>query len=222
MDKVLIVEDDPMVANINKKYLARIMPCEIFGPVTTQSEIIDILNKESIDLILMDEYLPQKNGLEILKFLRMEGFLTQVIMITAANQTEEVQKAYAYGVIDYLVKPFEIERFKQAIEKYDKRQLLLREKHTIKQEDIDQAKIEEKINEDLPKGLNKMTLLRIIEVIHQKPIKEWTLRSLATEVNISNVTVKKYMDYLEATHQVDAHLTTGQIGRPEYRYKALE
>lgn len=221
MSKVLIVEDDPMVARINQKYLEHMMTCEVYGPVTTEEEVLEILQKEAIDLILMDEYLPRKNGLEILMSLRNYGFLTHVIMITAANRKEEVQKAYAYGAIDYLVKPFKIERFREAIDKYYKMQMLLEDKQVVVQEDIDEARVGGRSHiAELPKGINEKTLERILEVIEDDPFREWTLRGLAKEVDSSNVTVKKYMDYLERTGQVKAYLTSGQVGRPEYKYQA--
>ena len=221
MSKVLIVEDDPMVARINQKYLEHMMTCEVYGPVTTEEEVLEILQKEAIDLILMDEYLPRKNGLEILMSLRNYGFLTHVIMITAANRKEEVQKAYAYGAIDYLVKPFKIERFREAIDKYYKMQMLLEDKQVVVQEDIDEARVGGRSHiVELPKGINEKTLERILEVIEDDPFREWTLRGLAKEVDSSNVTVKKYMDYLERTGQVKAYLTSGQVGRPEYKYQA--
>lgn len=220
MSKALIIEDDPMVALINKKYLERMTDYEVMGPVTTEEEVIEILKKEEIELILLDEYLPQKNGLEILKSIRNQGFFNHVIMVTAAHQKEEVQKAYAYGVIDYLVKPFEIERFQKAIEKHYQAKDWLGEKEIVNQKDIDKNSLVKTQNEELPKGLNKITLKKILEVIEADIHREWTLRGLAEAVMSSNVTVKKYMDYLEMTKQVYASQTCGQVGRPEYRYKS--
>lgn len=220
MSKALIIEDDPMVALINKKYLERMTDYEVIGPVITEEQIFDILKKEEIELILLDEYLPQKNGLEILKSIRNQGFFNHVIMVTAAHQKEEVQKAYAYGVIDYLVKPFEIERFQKAIEKHYQAKAWLSEKETVSQQDIDKSSLIKIQNEELPKGLNKITLKKILEVIEADVHKEWTLRGLAEAVMSSNVTVKKYMDYLELTKQVHASQVCGQVGRPEYLYRA--
>lgn len=220
MSKALVVEDDPMVALINKKYLERMTEYEIIGPVTTEEEVIEHLKNEEIELILMDEYLPQKNGLDIVKSLRNQGFFNHVIMITAANQKEEVQKAYAYGVIDYLVKPFEMERFQRAIEKHYEAKAWLGEKQIINQADIDQQAVKDISYNELPKGLNKITMKKIIEVIEADNSREWTLRGLADEIESSNVTVKKYMDYLEQTNRVKASHTCGQVGRPEYRYQS--
>lgn len=216
--KILIVEDDPMVALINKRFLENMGFKDILGPVQTEEEIIKVLDKENIDLILLDVYLPKKNGIDILKSLRYKKYLTDVIMITAANSVEEVKRAFAYGVTDYLVKPFEFERFEEAINKYKQKNNLLNKREALSQQDIDviSKSLEEKI--ELPKGLNQKTLDRIMEFLKENQGKVWTLREIAYELKISNVTIKKYMDYLEGVKKVNVTLTSGNVGRPEYKY----
>lgn len=218
MNKILIVEDDPMVALINRRYLENIGFKNILGPVQTEEEIIKILDKEEVDLILLDVYLPKKNGIDILKSLRYKKYLTDVIMITAANSVEEVKRAFAYGVTDYLVKPFEFERFEEAINKYKQKNSMLHKYNSLSQNDID---IISKVSEEkveLPKGLNEKTLCRVLEFLKENEGKIWTLREIAYELKISNVTIKKYMDYLELIKKVNVTLTCGNIGRPEYKY----
>ena len=216
--KILIVEDDPMVALINKRFLENMGFKNILGPVQTEEEIIKVLDKENIDLILLDVYLPKKNGIDILKSLRYKKYLTDVIMITAANSVEEVKRAFAYGVTDYLVKPFEFERFEEAINKYKQKNNLLNKREALSQQDIDviSKSLEEKI--ELPKGVNQKTLDRIMEFLKENQGKVWTLREIAYELKISNVTIKKYMDYLEDVKKVNVTLTSGNVGRPEYKY----
>ncbi|HAT4314890.1 TPA: response regulator [Clostridium perfringens] len=216
--KILIVEDDPMVALINKRFLENMGFKNILGPVQTEEEIIKVLDKENIDLILLDVYLPKKNGIDILKSLRYKKYLTDVIMITAANSVEEVKRAFAYGVTDYLVKPFEFERFEEAVNKYKQKNNLLNKREALSQQDIDviSKSLEEKI--ELPKGLNQKTLDRIMEFLKENQGKVWTLREIAYELKISNVTIKKYMDYLEDVNKVNVTLTSGNVGRPEYKY----
>lgn len=216
--KILIVEDDPMVALINKRFLENMGFKNILGPVQTEEEIIKVLDKENIDLILLDVYLPKKNGIDILKSLRYKKYLTDVIMITAANSVEEVKRAFAYGVTDYLVKPFEFERFEEAVNKYKQKNNLLNKREALSQQDIDviSKSLEEKI--ELPKGLNQKTLDRIMEFLKENQGKVWTLREIAYELKISNVTIKKYMDYLEDVKKVNVTLTSGNVGRPEYKY----
>ena len=75
---VLIVEDDPMVALINKRYLEKITGVKTFGPVMYEKEIISSLKKNNIDLILMDVFLPEKSGIDILKSLREKNIFIQM------------------------------------------------------------------------------------------------------------------------------------------------
>ncbi|SHK36822.1 two-component system, CitB family, response regulator [Clostridium cavendishii DSM 21758] len=219
MIKILIVEDDPMVAMIHRRYLENLGYTDILGPVTTEEEVLSILEKEAVNLILLDVYLPKESGIEILKTIREKQYLQYVIMITAANTVEELKKAFSYGVVDYLVKPFEADRFEEAINKYKTRHSIFNKKDVISQEDIDNTFIKDSdMTITLPKGLNERTLKKVVEFLRERPQRVWTLREIAYELKISNVTIKKYMDYLEETNKVNVTLTSGNIGRPEHKY----
>ncbi|MDU1054288.1 response regulator [Clostridium baratii] len=221
MKKVIIVEDDPMVALINKRYVEMIQGFKVIKTVSTKEDLIRILNEEDIALILMDVYLPNDNGINILKSIRELGFVTEVIMMTAADSSDDIRKAFAYGAIDYLIKPFEFERFKEAIDKYIKKiQLLGAEK--IAQIDLDKLYVKEEIvqsnTEHLPKGINKKTLNKIYEVIENDKREYWTIRQISEKTGVSNVTIKKYVDYLESIDKAIVTIDYGNIGRPEYKY----
>lgn len=217
---ILIVEDDPMVALINKRYLEQITGIQVFGPVMYEKDIIENIEKNNIDLILLDVFLPEKSGIDILKSIRGKNIFTDVIMVTAANSAEELKRALAYGVVDYLVKPFEFERFKEAINKYKIKNKLLLNDEALTQEDIDNLTSNSFFGneERLPKGLNEKTLNKIIKFLDENSNEIWTLREIANEIKISNVTIKKYMNYLEGIGKVDSEVTSGNVGRPEYRY----
>ena len=191
MVKVLIVEDDPMVAVINKRFVQQIENAEVFGPVMYEEEVLEVLKNEDIDLIILDVFLPKKNGIDILKSIRNKKYLTDVIMVTAANNVEEIKKAFAKN-------------------------------KGLVQSDIDKMFSEnssKKIQEEiLPKGLNKRTLDKIVDFLMDNSEKVWTLREIAYEIKISNVTIKKYMDYLESMDRISVEMTSGNIGRPELKY----
>lgn len=222
MITVLIVEDDPMVGFINKQYLNNIGDINVLGPVYEEDEIISLLEREKIDLILLDVFLPKKNGIELLKEIRSRKFFVDVIIISAANNAEDLKEAFAYGVIDYLIKPFQFERFEEAIGKFKIRQKLFSKDISLNQNDVD--KIYSAGNEqstNLPKGLNKLTLDKIIKFLSDNRDEVWTLREIASEINISNVTIKKYMDYLESVNKVYVETTCGNVGRPELKYTLI-
>lgn len=222
MRNVVIVEDDPMVALINKKYVEMIEDFQVVGTVSNKEDLIKLLEKNDVALILMDIYLPKENGIQILKHIRERGIITEVIMMTAADNTEEIKTAFAYGAIDYLIKPFEFDRFKKAIEKYNKKRSLLIGTSKLDQTAVDKLYSDDNISNneyrDLPKGINKTTLNKIYEVIENNKKEYWTIRQISKETGVSNVTIKKYIDYLESIDKAIVTIDYGNIGRPEYKY----
>lgn len=225
MIKVLIVEDDPMVALINRKYLEQIGDVEVVDTVIYEEEILNVLENKKVDLILLDVYLPGKNGIEILSDLRKQNYYEDVIMITAANSSGEIDRALAYGVVDYLIKPFDFSRFEEAINKYKNKKNIIKENSKITQEQLDHMLKSnfEKEKSALPKGLNKRTFDKVMEYLSAHHEEKFTLREIAAELKLSNVTIKKYMDYLESLDKVVVEIEYGNIGRPElkYHYKNL-
>ena len=221
MREVIIVEDDPMVALINKKYIEMIDGFKVVGTVSDKEALMKLLEDNDIDLILMDVYLPKENGLQILKYLRERDIIVDVIMMTAADNAEEIKKAFAYGVIDYLIKPFEFDRFKKAIDKHLKNNRILVGKSRLDQVSIDKIANNNISNNeyvDLPKGINKTTLNKIYEVIGKNNKAYWTIRQISKETGVSNVTIKKYIDYLESIDKVIVNIDYGNVGRPEFKY----
>lgn len=219
--RVLIVEDDPMVAMINRSYVEMVEGFQVVSTAVNQQEVLETLKKEDIDLIILDVFLPEGDGLTILRNIRERGYLVDVIMVTAANTIEDVKKAMAYGVVDYLVKPFEAARFKEALNKYRMKHEILKE-NNISQRELDTYYRDlQSEGEDLPKGLHEKTLKRVIELISREIGRVWTIREISRELSVSNVTIKKYMDYLEEMKRVRVTTTHGNVGRPEYNYQFI-
>src|SRR3954453_13487931 len=115
MIKVLIVEDDPMVAEFNKRYLKEMKGFCLSGIVYNVKDAREFLEKEQVNLVLLDVYMPGTNGLELLHFIREQKVDVDVILITAAADTEKIHTALRLGAVDYLIKPFEFQRFNQAL-----------------------------------------------------------------------------------------------------------
>ena len=219
MKKVLVIEDDPMVAMINCEYLSQFEEIQVIGNGTNEKETLYYLKKYAIDIILMDVYLGNENGIDILQKIRSLGYTTDVIMITSANGSQDIKKAFALGCIDYLIKPFDFDRFKISIEKIFQRDQLLK-KDKVDQCTLDSLNTSENITcSDLPKGLNENTLKKVIAIIQTIKEPEFGIKDICELANLSNVTVKKYLDYLESTKNIIAFSVYGNIGRPLYMYR---
>src|SRR3546814_5275705 len=114
--RVLIVEDDPMVMRLNVDYLARLEGVELVGQCESVPAALEVLEREAVDLLLLDVYLRNRSGLEVLRHLRAQDRNTDAVLITAASEIETVRAAQRLGARDYLVKPFSFERFRDAVE----------------------------------------------------------------------------------------------------------
>ena len=118
MYKVLIVEDDPMVAMINEQYVCKNKDFSVNKSCRNGQEALDFLESADgihVDLVIMDVFMPIMNGVETLKKIREKKIDAEVIMVTAANDTATLEETMHLGVIDFLIKPFAFERFQVAL-----------------------------------------------------------------------------------------------------------
>ena len=209
--KVLIIEDDPMVAMIHKEYFKRKEFSNDINHVSLLEEARNYLATNDVDLIILDNYLTDGQGVEYLPELK--GY--PIIMITAANDIQTVEAALTNGVVDYLVKPFTYERFSQAVDKVqDYVSLLSKEK--INQDLIDDylnsGRVEEE-EDSLPKGLSRITLRKVLENI-QEHEAGFTTQQVADELDISRITIRKYLNYLVNINVLSEDAEYYTSGRP--------
>ncbi|WP_066059682.1 response regulator [Robertmurraya korlensis] len=223
MIKVLIVEDDPMVAEINKRYLQDMKGFHLSGLVHNVKDAITFLEKEAIELILLDVYMPGESGLVLLKYIRDHHLEIDVILITAAGEKDKVQTALRLGAVDYLIKPFEFERFKHALLTFQNKYMFFADNPVLKQQDLDDRVLSTEQNQiedpiiDLPKGLTSSTLQVVIDVIKAKGNNPFSTDDISESTYISRVSVRKYLKFLTQLGVLKESLTYG-IGRPVYLY----
>ena len=209
--RVLIIEDDPMVAMIHKEYFKKKELTDDLNHVTSIEDAREYLANNDVDLIVLDNYLTDGQGVEFLPELK--GY--PIIMITAANDVQTVEAALSNGVVDYLVKPFTYERFSQAIDKVqDYVKLLSKEK--INQDLIDDylnsGRVEEE-EDSLPKGLSRITLKKGIEAIQQQNTG-FTTQQIADILDISRITIRKYLNHLVNINVLSEDAEYYTSGRP--------
>lgn len=219
MYKVLIIEDDPMVACINKNFIEKHDNLKVIDIVKSEEKVFEVLEKHNIDLILCDVYLGSSNGIEILKNIRKKGILSDIIFITALNESSKIKEAMAYGVTDFLIKPYNQDRLDLAISKFFKKNELLL-KNTMIQEEYDNYFTTEGSIE-LPKGINKNTLEKIESFLSEHKKKWWNANKISEHLNISTVTLNKYLKYLVSLNKLSVNVSHGEVGRPENFYKYL-
>ena len=216
--KILIVEDDPMVAHIHTHYLNELDNFDIVRVIDNGLDAYEFLHSKSdeIDLVILDVHMPKMSGLEMLKKLRDEGNSVSVIPITAINDNQTISEFLNLGVVDYLVKPFSQERFNKAVFRCElKYKTFANQK--LSQTDIDQM-FHTKEEIELPKGLQQKTLNYILNELLQYKKKLVDIDDIEKSTNLSKVSLRKYLDYLVEINAIDKNIDYGTVGRPKYKY----
>ena len=220
MYKVLIVEDDPMVAMINEQYIKRNKNFQLVGKCKDGAAALEFLEQNSVDLIVLDVYMPHMDGLETLRTIRNRQIPVDAIMVTAANDRSSVEEALHLGIVDYLVKPFTFDRFQMALEKYISQTNAFRDFDTLNQKNIDHIidNSRKKSEDAFPKGIQEKTLLLIMEYLKDNAGNWVTGDEIAEQVGLTGVTVRRYMNYLAESGRVTAEMNYETGGRPCMRY----
>ena len=223
MYKVMIVEDDPMVASINQQYLERNQNLKIVGQFRNGQEALEYLENNGADLAVVDYYMPIMDGLEFVRKCHEKNIKTDVIIVTAANTAQDISEFLQLGIVDYLVKPFTYERFQKAIDKYLYRKNLAKQDKTL-----DQAEVDKLLSQDqnirpakkvvLEKGLQEQTLERIRTYLEEHKGTLMSSNEIASEVNLSRITVRRYMNYLVENREIISQIDYSTGGRPSIKY----
>ncbi|SET88795.1 response regulator [Paenibacillus sp. NFR01] len=222
MIKVLIVEDDPMVAEMNKFYLSQTEGFIAAGSARSAEEALGLLLKHSYDLILLDIYMKSGNGLELLSEIRRRGIKVDVIIISAASDKGNIQEALQNGVVDYLIKPFEFSRFRTALDGYREQNKLFRNRQSLSQSELDKFarfKQDRAGSMELGKGFTRQTLQTIWTALECGDSDSFSADEISARSGISRVSVNKYLVGLAELGILDMELSYGHIGRPVQKYR---
>ena len=221
MYKILIVEDDPMVAMINEQYIKKNKNFELVGKCSNGAAALEFLEHNEVDLLVLDVYMPQMDGFETLRRVRNKQITVDAIMVTAANDRSSLEEALHLGVVDYLVKPFTFDRFQMALEKYISQNSALKDVETLNQKNIDHIiDNARKKTEDLhPKGIQEKTTELILDYLKDNSGSSFTGDEIAEKVGLTGVTVRRYMNYLAESGRVMGEMNYETGGRPCMKYQ---
>ncbi|WP_050920355.1 response regulator [Vibrio campbellii] len=221
--RVMIIEDDIAIAELHHKYLSQLSGLEVVGIATTRMEAEMQLEVLKPDLLLMDVYLPDGTGLEILNTLRTNKQTCDVILITAARDVDTLQQAMRGGVVDYLLKPVMFPRLEAALQKYISQRQQLDVAESLDQNLVDkmlQSSVSaENTPQRLPKGIDGVTLDKIRALFGGEVM--FTADEAGEKIGASRTTARRYLEYLISSGELEADLNYGTVGRPERCYKKV-
>ncbi|MEQ4719065.1 response regulator [Nonomuraea sp. B19D2] len=215
--RVLVVDDDFMVARIHSGYVSRMPGFRVVAVAHTGADALAAVAEQRPDLVLLDIYLPDMSGLEVLKQLHD----VDVLMISAARDVPTVQEAMRGGAVNYLIKPFTAAALTERLQQYaDTRRRLSAIGTEARQDDVDRLFGTPKTAAPMPKGLSAATCALVADTLREAG-RDLSATEAAQLTGLSRVSVRRYLEYLCAAGQAEFRPRYGTAGRPEHRYRWL-
>ncbi|MEU1124711.1 response regulator [Streptomyces sp. NPDC005899] len=219
MIEVLVVDDDVRVARINAAYVSKVPGFRVTALAHSAAGALARVDEAHVDLILLDHYLPDGNGLAVVRELRGRGHPSDVIMVTAARDVATVQAAMRHGALQYLVKPFAYAGLRTKLEAYAALRHTFETGGEAEQPDVDRmfGALWATAGSDLPKGHSATTAELVRQALRtaEGPL---SAQEIAQSAGMSRQTAQRYLKLLERTGRVRLTLRYGETGRPEHLY----
>jgi response regulator of citrate/malate metabolism len=215
---VLVVDDDFVVAKIHCAFVQRTPGFRVVGAANTGKAALESVQRLHPHLVLLDIYLPDINGIEVLRQLREDAPDVDVLVITAAHEAETVRGALRGGVVHYLMKPFGYGDLKDRLEHYATAHRSLAEGKVAAQADVDRVfGAQTTRTPKLPKGLSLETA-NLVERTLRDAGDSLSATECAELTGVSRVSARRYLEHFVALGKVEVKLRYGRAGRPERRY----
>lgn len=216
MIRVLIVDDDFMVARVHTGFVQRTAGFTVAGVAHTGQEALRAAAQLRPDLVLLDIYLPDIDGIAVLTRLGEDCPDIDVLAITAAREVTTVRRALRGGVVHYLMKPFDYADLRHRLEHYAAVHRRLADSETIDQSEVD--RIFGTRPKATPKGVSPETAA-VVERALRNSDQPLSAAECAELVGISRVSARRYLEYFVSTGRAEVTLKYGSAGRPEHRYR---
>ncbi|MGQ4512455.1 response regulator [Streptomyces sp. DW26H14] len=216
--RVLVVEDEEVAADAHALYVGRVPGFAVVGVAHTRAEAVRVLERRPVDLILLDLYLPDGHGLQLLRSMRAGGHHADVVAVTSARDLALVREGVSLGVVQYVLKPFAFATLRDRLVRYAEFRTAAGE--ASGQDEVDRALGALRAPEPaaLPKGLSAPTLRAVTDALRGSGTGR-TAAELAVEVGVSRITARRYLEHLVTDRRAERSPRYGQVGRPELQYR---
>jgi response regulator of citrate/malate metabolism len=222
--ETLIVEDDYHVATIHGAYVRRVDGFDVAGHASTLASGRAEIQRLAPRLVLLDIYLPDGNGLDLLReALEVQGPRPDFLVITAARDMQSVRTAMQLGAVHYLVKPFSFQQLEERLIAYRELSRRLDRIGDGDEREAEQHEVDALYNllrgpTGLPKGQSGPTMALIRELLSESS-EDLSAAEIASQIGVSRSTAQRYLAELARQGKVELRLHYGTAGRPEHRYR---
>jgi response regulator of citrate/malate metabolism len=220
---VFIVDDDFMVAKVHAGFVSALEGFQVVGTASTGATALEGIGRLQPDLVLLDVYLPDMTGLDVLRQLRAAGAATDVIVISAARDVESIRTALHGGVLHYLVKPFDRRTFETRLLDYAALRSDMGEISEADQRDVDRLFTRSRRGGPAtavttPKGIAPETLELVRRALTEAGPEGLSATECSDRTGLARVSARRYLEQLVTQEQADVRQRYGTAGRPERRF----
>ncbi|KFF59736.1 hypothetical protein JF66_09100 [Cryobacterium sp. MLB-32] len=210
-----------MVARAHERIVQQLPGYRVVGVAHSGAQALDLIEELAPQLVLLDMYLPDMTGLDVIRHARSAGAAVDFLVLSAAREADIVAAALQGGIVSYLLKPFKISELQSRLVGYGERRELLARPGVLSQADLDRAlgaggTVSVRVVE-LPKGLSTVTGA-LIETALRASSPDLAASECGEALGMSRVVARKYLEYFVGTGQATVALRYGQTGRPQRRY----
>lgn len=218
MIRVLVVDDDFMVAKVHSGFVGKAEGFEVCGVAHSPEAAVEAVRALRPDLVLLDVHLPGASGLDLISAFRESVPDVDVLVITSEREVASVQKALRSGVVHYLIKPFKFSVLNARLEQYRTTRQSLSAAEEAEQAAVDKAFGVSGAEADLPKGLSRVTLDLVESTLRgvEGPV---SATDMSERSGMSRSSARRYLEYLAGIGRVEVSLDYGNVGRPERLYR---
>ncbi|WP_351236001.1 response regulator [Streptomyces sp. NPDC002133] len=224
---MLVVDDDFMVAKLHGRYVSATAGFAVAGVAHSGAEALRAAERLRPDLVLLDIYLPDMDGISVLRELRAaeerdgDRQPADVLFITAARDAGTVRSALRAGALHYLIKPFNQAALQEQLRHVASLRARLDDLDEARQEDVDQLfGTRPPGSRGLPKGLAPHTADLVDRILRAHP-EGLSATQCAEAGSLSRVSARRYLEYFAETGRAEVTLRYGGTGRPERRYRRI-
>lgn len=218
--KVLVVDDDFNIARMHSQFVTSVKGYHALGVALNYEQALAHISKQQPDLLLLDVFMPDQSGIDLLRVIRAKQLPCDIILITAAKELQVVEEGFRLGIFDYLIKPFDLEQLQTTLKKYLKYRRRLASLSNVNQEAVEDLKTlrATSTQPSTQKGIDARTLSRIKDYLTN--VREFqTLDDIVKGTGVSRSTARNYMTYMVQVNQAEEMLQYGTIGRPQALYR---
>jgi response regulator of citrate/malate metabolism len=219
--RVLIVDDDFMVAKVHAGFVAALVGFDVVGTASTGAAALSAVERLRPDLVLLDIYLPDMTGLEVLRRIRGSGSDVDVMVISAARDVDSIRSALHGGVLQYLVKPFDRATFEARMRDYAAFRRDLSRLSEVEQGDVDRLFAPSRTaprQPDLPKGITAETLELVRHALSDSGADGLSATECSERTGLARVSARRYLEQLVTQQEAEVRQRYGTAGRPERRF----